>query len=223
MIVTNDTTLKVAIFCAARLIYYMTPGNSGSDNVDAQQRDANLFRRIRNDDMDALAELMDIHSARLMSVAEITCGSFDLAREAIQDAFFHVWEKRHSLDLNTRIAGYLVMTARHRALDLLRHEQMHGRTSTELTRIYTSAEPFAYNEGEFAAEREEAKAVLQKALSEVQPRAREIFLLHREAGLSYEEIEKLLGVSYGTIRLQMSRAATHVGQALRNWLSGKPI
>lgn len=222
MSTTQTYTLpSVAICCAIRLIYYMAPDEPISSPISVQKRDAELFHRIRNNDADALGELMDLHTPRLLSIAEITVGTSDLAREAVQDAFFELWEKRHILNPDTKPISYLIVATRHRALDLIRNERMHGRTETVLTRVYVDDNARSYNAGEIAAEEEEAKAVLQKALSEVQPRAREIFLLHHEAGLSYEEIEKLLGISNGTVRLQMSKASTHIAKALKRWMFGK--
>lgn len=198
----------------------MLGDSSPFKDAAGQARDQELLRRMQNDDVGALSQLMDLHTPRLIYLAEITAGTFDLAREAVQDAFLRIWDKRQSLKSDTKIFNYLLVTTHNRVLDLLRHEKMHGRTKAEIARTYVDGNSHAYNQGELATEQEEAKIVLQKALAELQPRAREIYLLHHEAGLSYEEIAQVLAISYGTVKLQMSKAGTSIGKALKKWMAG---
>lgn len=198
----------------------MSREDSARQDASIQERNAELFCRLQADDVEALGELIDAYTARLVYMAEITVGSVDMAREAVQDAFVELWEKRHILKSDTKIFSYLLVASRHRAVQFLRHEKMHGRTEAELIRMYAGNNVHSYNDGEFDTEEEEGRLVLQKALADVPARARQIFLLHHESGLSYEEIGNLLGISYATVRVQMAKAANRIGKAFKEWMSG---
>lgn len=181
-------------------------------------RDAEFLERLHAGDTNALRDIVRQYTDKLLKIAEISTHSYDLADEAVHAAFLDLWDQRAQLGPNDNLYGFLITVTRRRAISLMRREQGHTRGATKFQLAYPAIDP-AYNEGEFAAEHDEAMAVLWKALADVQPRAREIYLLSRQAGLSYEEIEKLLGISNGTVRLQISKAAARVGQALKDWMS----
>lgn len=181
-----------------------------------QFSDADLVARLRKGDVAALNALVDMYTERLFAIARITTGSHDLAREAVQDAFVQLWESRQSLDPARSVGGYLIVTTRHRALNLMRHERTHERIAGEM-RVAAEIENTELadrNEGEQNIERGELRQAIDRVLSELPPRCREIFLLRWEGGLSNPEIERLLGISNATVRNQISRAAKHVARAV---------
>lgn len=183
--------------------------------------DGELIQRLRDNDSEALREIIHAHAERLVSVAEIITGSPDLAAEAMQSALVQLWERRQALSRDTKILGYLMIATRHLALNIVQHEKLHGRIAEHLKGAHRAQAAETRNDGELVVEAEEAGAVVERALSALSPRAREIFLLHREAGLSIGEIEQLLGMSNGAVRVQLSRAGSQVGEALRRWMAGE--
>ena len=55
---------------------------------------------------------------------------------------------------------------------------------------------------------------MQRAIAELPGRCPDTFLLRRREGLSYEAIAARLGVSLGTVKSQMWRAATRLKATL---------
>jgi RNA polymerase sigma-70 factor (ECF subfamily) len=78
----------------------------------------------------------------------------------------------------------------------------------------------AYNTGEYHVELEELNARVEATLGGLPARCREIFLLHRDAQMTYQEIETLLGISNATIRNQMSRAMRAIAKVIEEWRAG---
>lgn len=60
----------------------------------------------------------------------------------------------------------------------------------------------------------EALQILEKALSQVSERTRDIFLLSRIDGLPYQEIGRRLGISASAVEKHVERALTHIRTAL---------
>jgi RNA polymerase sigma-70 factor (ECF subfamily) len=151
------------------------------------------------------------HAARLGTIAEIVTGAPDLASDAVQEAFVQLWERRETIDLQRDLIGLLVVMTRNQALMLLRHERVHERMAEQLAISAKDKESSSSsNDGVQAIDIQELWTMVRAVLDGLPPRCREIFLLHWEAGLSYTEIETLLGISNATIRNQMSRAMKHL-------------
>jgi RNA polymerase sigma-70 factor (ECF subfamily) len=145
-------------------------------------------------------------------LAYLVLRSEDTAEDAIQDIFVNLWERRTTLEVSGSLAGYLFRATRYRALNLLRHEQAQERLRNTYLRSATSVTNAAYNEGDLHIAATELDAVIQSALDTLQPRAREIFQMHRELGMSYAEIADTLGITVTTIHSQMSRAVNRIAK-----------
>lgn len=67
---------------------------------------------------------------------------------------------------------------------------------------------------EAALIRSDAKQTLGRALDRLAPEFREVIVLRELEGLSYKEISDVAGVPVGTVMSRLSRARTHLQQAL---------
>jgi RNA polymerase sigma-70 factor (ECF subfamily) len=57
-------------------------------------------------------------------------------------------------------------------------------------------------------------AVLRRAIDELPPRRREVFLLHKFEALSYAEIAQHLGIARNTVMVHMVRSLAHLKERL---------
>jgi len=186
---------------------------------DAEQPpEAGVVVRLIAGDIAALREVVGVHGAHLMGVALVITRSPDLAAEAVQDAFVEMWDARTTLDPTRSLRGYLTTIASHRAYDIVRHERVHTRVTQALTdRDLFGRIPADHNAGEQEIEMAELTARVSATLDALPPRCREIFLLRHDGGLSYDEIEALLGISRATIHNQVSRAMRAVAETIERW------
>lgn len=193
----------------------MTPSFS-NPRQDHAERDADLIRRIRGNDDAALDALVVAYAAWLTNVAVPIVASPDLAQDVVQDVFVRLWDIRHSLQIGGSVAGYLYRAVRNRAHNLNAHEQAQHRLAAQ---AYPSGEePRVMNAGEAALEGTDFTRALDAALSTLQPRTRDIFLMRAQADMSYAEIAHELGIGIPTVRMQMYRATTALARRLAPWL-----
>ena len=167
-----------------------------------QPQDATWAERVRDGDHDAFSAMFHALYPSLCNVVARRVGSRAIAQELVQDVFLRVWQRRDSLDPEQSITGYLYRAAKNQAANHLKHRGLADRSRHT---VVLSLVPSAVGADEETRYNEIA-AVAQEAIDELPTRCREIFLLSRNAELSYGEIARLLGLSVKTVETQMGRA-----------------
>jgi RNA polymerase sigma-70 factor (family 1) len=142
-------------------------------------------------------------------------GSAEAAEDLVQDLFLHLWDTRGPRDTVRLSRPYLYVAARNRALKYLRHRRV---ASAWIDRLGAEEAPVADTPEDLCLRRELDDAV-QRALADLPPRGRRIFLLRRRDQLSYQEIAARVGVSLGTVKSQMWRATVRLKDALSPYLA----
>lgn len=183
-------------------------------SFDADTHNPLWLERIRDGDPDAFRVLFRAFYPALCSYVNRYVGSAAVAEELVQEVFLSVWERRATLDPRSAVEGYLYRIARNRALNHVKHRRV-VKNSQDLV-IRTHVPPPTPEDHLHAAEFSDAA---QTAIDELPPGAKRIFLLSREAGLSYREIAELLGISVKTVENQMGRALKGLRSALGPLLS----
>jgi RNA polymerase sigma-70 factor, ECF subfamily len=85
------------------------------------REDAALIARLRAGDGNAMADLYDRYSAVVYGVALRVLGDTTAAEDVLQEVFLQLWRKPQAFDTERgRLAPWLAVIARNRAIDLLR-------------------------------------------------------------------------------------------------------
>jgi RNA polymerase sigma-70 factor (ECF subfamily) len=138
--------------------------------------------------------LYDAHAADVFRFARYLTGSADAAADVTSETFLRAWAGRDAVRVSTAKA-YLFAIARNLCRD--RHRHAARWTTTPATEIERAAAPDA-----------EAKLELQEtydAIATLPIDYREPLLL-AAAGMSYDEIARLLGLTVGTVKIRVHRA-----------------
>lgn len=126
------------------------------------------------------------------------------AEDLVQDVLLAAWRNRADIE-HADLTSYLFRACRNRALNYLRDRRTRAQVVLDDS-THTADVPATQRLADDELEAKEIRAVLSRALEDVPPGAREIFLLSRERGLTYSEIAQTLGLSVKTVETQMSRA-----------------
>ncbi|BCX05086.1 MAG: DNA-directed RNA polymerase sigma-70 factor [Candidatus Roseilinea sp.] len=160
--------------------------------------DLALIARIKQRDASALAELYDRYGARVYSLACAILGEEMAAQEVTQDTFIKLWEhpERYRYD-DSRFAAWLLMVARHRAIDYLRRERLRsGQT--------VSIDYERFPEILDAAHDVETRwRDLQHVLDDLPAEQRDVIMLAYYYGLSQSEIADALKLPLGTVKTRL--------------------
>jgi RNA polymerase sigma-70 factor (family 1) len=156
--------------------------------VDASPRDIRAFRQF-----------FDTYHDPLRRFVYSYIRSWEIAEEIANDAFFELWRHWRSIDMGRGPRAYLYATARHFALNHLRHARVEARYASQQLVQGGAAAEAAPASVEHTLLVRELSAALQRAIDALPPRRREALVLRWKRQLSYEEIGQTLGISAKTV------------------------
>ena len=170
---------------------------------------------IRSGSEAAFDRLFRIFYPRLCGyVARIT-RSPEVAEELVQEIFTSVWERRHIWEPRGSPDQYLYRAARNRALKYLRQQEVRARFQGKLAGALSSRSVTP----EELLDESEISIAVQTAIDSLPDRCRDVFLLSREAALTYVEIAEMMEISVKTVETQMGRALKVIRSRLLRHLS----
>jgi RNA polymerase sigma-70 factor (ECF subfamily) len=152
-----------------------------------------------------MAVLYDRYSGLIYTLALRIVGDRELAREVLQDTFLRCWDQAAQYD-STRgqLAGWLIVIARNRAIDLLRSRQHQARLR-EAVPLPEADSPSELREAD-ASDMIVLRHSVQSALGQLSVQQREVIELAYYGDLTQTEIAHHLGTPLGTIKTR-TRAA----------------
>lgn len=137
---------------------------------------------------------------QLQATARRLLADDSAADDALQDAFYKLWERRQSIVSQSQAEGLSVVTVRNTCIDALRRS-----SHTAEYPIDQAAEDVAENDGndERTELYESVKAIIDSSLSE---REKAVITMRDTLGMDFEDIAEELGITEANTRMILSRA-----------------
>jgi len=163
-----------------------------------------IFNRLSlSGDEEALAELHDAYFFRLYKLVLSIVGDRGAAEEITSDVFLSIWQRRHQLSDIQNPEYYLLKCARNGALGFLRSQKPHVELLEDDLHDFplewgTSPEQILISS--------EMVRQINRAIDQLAPKCKLIFLLVKESNCKYREVAELLNISIKTVEAQMSIA-----------------
>ena len=146
--------------------------------------------------------------------------SYHDAKSLVQDAFVTLWEKNPDVQNESQLQSYLYTSVKNNCLMNLRHEKVRKnyidkRKATLQNHIYLDAlEKVDTSVMAF----QEIESLIEKTLSDLSPRCREIFILSRIDGKKNKEIAGKLNISVKAVEAQITKALKVFRITLQDYL-----
>jgi RNA polymerase sigma-70 factor, ECF subfamily len=178
--------------------------------------DSSLSARLAAGDDRALAEVVDRLGTAVHAVAGAVLGDAAAAQDVVQDVFVDLWchPQRFDERLGT-LRTFLLMTARHRAADVVRSE--HRRAGRELRSERLLPPRPDPSPVDLVTEAETGSEV-RAAVRSLPPEQRDAVELAYFGGLSYRDVAHTLGIPEGTaksrVRLALSKLENQLDRRL---------
>jgi len=169
--------------------------------------DTVLVDRLRRSETSALEEIYDRHAGTILAICLRILRDRERAEEVMQDILWQLWDKPDRFDPKRgRLASFLAMSARSRALDRLRAEQSQVQriraARIELDAPAMGTAPTAPDRK--LVENHEGKRV-REAVTNLSELYREIVVLCYFEGLTQLEISERLELPIGTVKTRLRR------------------
>ena len=173
--------------------------------------DLELARRAAAGDTAAFEQLYAQHHRRVYSLCLRMLGNASQAEDMTQEAFLQVYKKIGSFRGDSAFTTWLhrltvnqvLMHFRKRGVKL-EHTSEEGDFTNVIETPIQSTRRISMVD----------RLALEKAISELPPGYRTVFVLHDVEGYEHEEIANLLGVSIGTSKSQLHKARMRLRELL---------
>lgn len=175
--------------------------------------DEELLEKIRTEsDKTSFEALFRIYYKDLHFFAYSFLKEKESAEDTVQNVFLKIWSNHENWNPEGTVKSYLFHAVKNESLNLLRRKRL---AIEKIELISTLVRERDNAEKEIEEEQNgEIELHLEKAINSLPERCRQIYLLNRRSGLTYDEIAEYLDISVNTVNTQMGRAL----QSLRNQL-----
>lgn len=127
-------------------------------------------------------------------------GDIAASEDIVQDCFVKLWQQDHADKCSiTDKRAFLYTLVRNACIDTLRrqHPEMTNIDPSDLEEIISDEE---------AIDRSEQEAKVWETIDALPDRCREVFLMAKRDGMTYNEIAEALNISVKTVEHQISKA-----------------
>lgn len=184
------------------------------------QTDAHLVALAQGGDRNALDALLRNHLGSMHRFARRMCGDADRAQDVVQDALVNVVRGLDGFRGDSAFSSWLFMVVRRACLRSVRrksHQPAHMDNLDGPTQ-HAAEGPLP---SDHAAAREMTR-VLEAALLQLPPRAREVILLRDVEGLSARDVADSLGLEVPAVKSRLHRARAQLRDAVSAMTHAEP-
>ncbi|MFN0293084.1 RNA polymerase sigma-70 factor [Pedobacter helvus] len=164
--------------------------------------DSELSYLLTQDDEQAFTEIYHRFYGLLFIHASKRLNDDEEAKDAVQQLFESLWQKRAQVQADGNLSAYLYTAIRHRILDIFSHQEVENKYVDSLQSFIDQEQEFT----DYRVREKQMKALIEKEIDSLPPKMREIFLLSRIENKSHKEIAAQLGISELTVKTQVKKA-----------------
>ncbi|WP_128545709.1 RNA polymerase sigma-70 factor [Larkinella soli] len=161
-----------------------------------------LLRQLRNADPTAFRRVYDRYVQRVYAFALGFLKSPEAAEQVVRNVFASLWERRNTLDEDVPLNGYLFTMTYSLMLSAFREQHSQCHPQEIFQRLTTQSG----TDTEEQVLYQELELLYQKAVAQLPPRRREIYLLSRHEGFTTRQIADRMHLPDATVEENLSRA-----------------
>ncbi|OFX62077.1 MAG: hypothetical protein A2066_01630 [Bacteroidetes bacterium GWB2_41_8] len=163
----------------------------------------------------AFDRVYELYSHKLFSFVFKILKNEAEADDIVQEVFVKIWESRQKLEDYRLLNSYIFTIAYNNSIDLIRKRINNTKYLEHLKNSSViNVTPNLISQIEF----NELNSQADKLIANLPERQKQVYLLHREEGLTYPEIAERLGISKNTVENHMVKALKYLRQNMDNSL-----
>ena len=176
---------------------------------DSVNTEKELLLRIAGGDEIAFRNLYDMYHQLLATYIFRLTRSLPETEEIVHDVFLKLWMTRESLAAIENAKAYLFVISRNHALnvikrrmrELLHRHQWMQQTNNPITTTDNQDDLM--------------HSLIDKAIDQLPPQQKKVFLLSRHEKLTYQEIASGMGISRETVKSYLQHATSSITKYIR--------
>lgn len=196
-----------------------------STQLALRDSDIRLMLRVRDDDVTAFAEIVELYHHRLVTVMHHLVGNNEEAEDLAQDVFLRVYRGRKKYHPKAKFSTWLFTIAKNLAFNILRTRQ---RKPTIPLNVRDSgplgprpAEQLVLDREYQPDERmqqQELVMIVKQALNTLNERQRVAVVLNKFEDMNYADIADVMGLTTKAVKSLLSRARDNLRLALKDYI-----
>jgi len=179
------------------------------------QRDTEkiLLDQARSGEERAFAQLVDLHSERVIALAWRLVGRREEAEEIAQEAFLRFYRSLSTFRGESSVGTWLYRTVSRLAIDHLRREKLRRKIFFFRSGDQDQPDPIDLLPDQTASPQaqllaQETSDQMKQVLQKLPPQQKAVFVLRHMEGMPLKEIAVTLGLKEGTVKTHLHRAVT---------------
>ena len=169
------------------------------------QKTKDLASRLRNNDINAFNTLYWEYHAAVYANALKLIKDPVIAEDIVQEVFFTVWGKRHTIDPEQDLVGWLFVISYHKTIDQLKRKLKETLAHKNIS-ISIEDHSVLVN----ADLKEEQLTTIEEAMDQLSPQKRKVFELCKVQGRTYKKAAEELHISKYTVKEYLSEALVSI-------------
>lgn len=186
--------------------------------------DIRLMLRVRDDDKEAFALLVNQYQNRLVAIMHHLVGRVDEAEDLAQEVFLRVYRTRKKYTPKAKFSTWLFTIANNLALNALRDRKRKPVVPLDLPDP-TQSGPWSTQPSDHRGpapnhdlHQVELAAVIRSALDQLNDRQRMAIVLNKFEDMNYAEIGEVMGLTTKAVKSLLSRARERLRELLQPYI-----
>lgn len=180
-----------------------------------EHTDEALMELVKNGDEAAFQVIYDRHSKSIFDSVYNGLHRIEESKEIVQEVFFYLWAKRDAIRISSSLKGYLLISARHAMLNLIRSEKVRQAYAIDLALFSASLHDNSTVEWQ---DFQDLESLIESSLSQLPERCQVIFKLRWKEHLSSQHIATRLNIAPHTVENNVSMALKHLRASIGHYL-----
>ncbi len=176
--------------------------------------DTQLVARSLKQDHEAFGQLIDRHASAIVNLAYRMIGNLAEAEDLAQEAFLAAFKALPTFRADAKFSTWLYRIASNKCKDWLRVKRpgqgQYDVDADEQLDLHVSED----RTPEDLLSQQQVAKELNEAIQRLPPLYREAFVLKHIEGLSYEEMEDILGVGGDTLKMRVYKGRVQLSREL---------
>jgi RNA polymerase sigma-70 factor (ECF subfamily) len=162
-----------------------------------------------------LASMGDIYQRRHRPLFRFffrLTGRQTVAEDLVHEVFLRMIRYRHTYQAGDGFEAWMYRIARNVFADHTKKHRLETPAEEGQLELVSSGRPSAFED----VSKQQDLALLYRALRELPEEKRELIVLSRFQGLSYEQIGQIVGCETGTVKVRVFRAMKEIGKIFQD-------
>jgi RNA polymerase sigma-70 factor (ECF subfamily) len=180
---------------------------NSSENPIKNERD--IVERCKTGDMKAFREIYESRKVMMYNIALRICKNKQDAEDCIQEAFVKIYKNISSFNFDSALSTWIYRIVVNTCLTYLKKNRKNEEVKYNF--------PEEIEDKNSSDSDSQLKSAIEREISNLPDGYRTVFVLYEVEGFSHEEISKILKISVGTSKSQLSRAKELLRERLKDY------